>query len=127
MTFVPSSRHDPVVAEAPFRLDRQTAWVIGSDALLRNAVVAALGAAGAVIAHSSTGRVEGSGIEGVLAEIGAAETLNIFVNLVAFDRGSSVGSVSEGELDSAIEEVMEASFLLSQAAASKMRSLKSIA
>jgi NAD(P)-dependent dehydrogenase (short-subunit alcohol dehydrogenase family) len=120
-------RHDPAVAELPFRLDRQTAWVIGGDSKMRDAVVAALSAAGASIARSPAGRAPGSGIEPVLAEIGDAGALDIFVNLMGFDRGSAVGNVSEDELDAAIEDVVEASFLLSQAAASKMRSTKSIA
>ncbi len=127
MTGGPSGRHDPAVAESPFRLDRQTAWVIGSDSRTRDTVVAALRAAGAWIARSPTAAAAGSGIAPILAAIGHAEALDIFVNLMAFDRGSAVGDVSEDELDAAIEDVVEASFLLSQAAASRMRSVKSTA
>jgi NAD(P)-dependent dehydrogenase (short-subunit alcohol dehydrogenase family) len=126
MTGGPSGWHDLSAAESIFRLDRQTAWVIGSDPVMRGAVVAALTAAGASIACSPTDGGSESGIDAILAAIAHTGALDIFVNLMAFDRGTAVETVSEEELDAAIEDVVEASFLLSQAAASKMRSIKSI-
>jgi NAD(P)-dependent dehydrogenase (short-subunit alcohol dehydrogenase family) len=85
-------------------------------------VVEAMTVAGADVVHLPPVGHSLSRMAGLAAAIAQLPSLDILVNLIGFDRGAPVQSVCEQELDDVIEEAVEGSFLVSQAAADRMRS-----
>lgn len=106
-----------------FRLDGRTAVVIGTESQVVAAVAEALTDAGARIVEltPAAGHLP-SKMASLASAIAQLPSLDILVNLIGLDRGMPVQSIFERELDDVIEEAVEGSFLVSQAAADRMRS-----
>lgn len=105
-----------------FRLDGRTTVVIGTEPSLIAVVTRALTDAGAHVVRLPSAGDSPLRMADLAAAIAQLPPLDILVNLVGFDRGRPLQSIVEQELDDVIEEVVEGSFLVSQAAADKMRS-----
>jgi NAD(P)-dependent dehydrogenase (short-subunit alcohol dehydrogenase family) len=99
-----------------FRLDGLTAVVVGCESALRVAIVRAMIDAGARIVSLPTT----TKMTDAAAAIANAPDFDVLVNLAGFDHGAPLQSVLDADLDEVIEETIEGSFLVSQAAALKM-------